>query len=139
MCPIAVSYFVCPPFMPEFMMKYPVKIFTAYFFIPVFISISNIGLMFHAKVWSFRSTDRFFYPWIFSKIFFLDPAGLLIEIKKMFCLIKIFFQHIIFNWYFIAINCCVHSFCQLIFSYIEKNTIIADGIISFPMKSCLII
>src|SRR5215203_2262183 len=121
--------------MSEFMMKQPVKIFTAYFFIPVLVAISDICLMFHAEVWRFRSTDRFLYPGIFSKIFFLYPAGLLIEIKKMLRFIIIFFQHIVFNWHFIAIHCCVHSFCQLIFSNIEKNTIIADSIICLPMKS----
>src|SRR5436190_12407999 len=133
MSPITISYFVCPPLMSEFMMKQPVKIFTAYFFIPVFITVCNIGLMLHAKMGSFRSTDHFLYPRVFSKIFFLYPAGLLIEIKEMLCLIKIFFQHIIFDWHFIAINRCVHSCCQLIFSYVEKNAIIADGIICFPM------
>src|SRR4029078_13389892 len=139
MRPITIGYFICPPFMSEFMVKQPIKILTSQFFIPVFITISNICLMLHAKMWSFSSTDRFFYPWIFSKIFFLYPAGLLIEIKEMFSLTKIFFQHIIFNWHFVAINCCVHSCYPLIFSYIEKNAIIADGVICFPMKSCLII
>ena len=86
--PIAVGNFVSPPFVPELMVQEPVEVFASFFLVPVFVAVGDIGLVFHTQVRGFGCGDAFFDPGIFTKILFMDAAGLYKEVEQFSALSK---------------------------------------------------